>query len=291
MPDAARYRNEHELPLERKKDSPWHYSYSWLSEHLGLPAGTWDRQVRSYCCCLLSDLISFKVTEKEQSFLDTDEAASSELEMRPKADRELSSVQEDQDEFLQSMRRDLLAPPDASSAAKKHLALVEFSLQQPKTESHTKRYLGETYKQPMVLSLLSVPDGRLVGVKVCLFMPESLAAKNYFLPLTFAEPLSSPKTTAFVQAFRDVTNKLAEDHLVVSQEHNLDARRAPGDKRLYSFLLYQLVPFEILLTWRACQLKLRTDHSAAVANAVSTIARLRTVGVSRYIALAGLPKI
>ena len=93
--------------------------------------------MRSYCCSLLSDLVCFKVTEKEQSFLDTDEAGSSELELRLKADRELSSVQEDQDEFLQSMRRDLLAPPDARSTAKKHLASVELSLQLPKTESHS----------------------------------------------------------------------------------------------------------------------------------------------------------
>ena len=246
--------------------------------------------MRSYCCSLLSDLVCFKVTEKEQSFLDTDEAGSSELELRLKADRELSSVQEDQDEFLQSMRRDLLAPPDARSTAKKHLASVELSLQLPKTESHSKRYLGETYKQPMVLSLLSVPDGRLLGVKVCLFSPESLAAKNYFLPLSFAEPLSSPKTAAFVQAFKELANRLAEDHLVVSQDRNLDARRAPGDKRLYSFLLYQLVPFEVLLIWRALQLKQRTDHSAAVASAVSSIARLRTIGASRNCLQAGPPK-
>ena len=250
-----------------------------------MPVGIWDRQVRTYCCSLLSDLICFKVTEKEESFSDTEEPPNNGQDQRQKTDREFPPVQEDQDEFLQSMQQDLLAPPFAPARPKKLLASVDFTLLQPKTEWHIKRFLGSTYRQPMVVSLLSIPDKRLLGVKVCLFKPETLSAKNYFLPVSFSEPFSSPKTAAFTQAFKELSSKLVETHLSVSLDHNLDARRASSDKRLYSFLLYQTLPFETLLIWSGLLLKARAEASF-VASAVSTIARLRSVSFGRNISLA-----
>lgn len=283
---AARYRNEDDLPLELKNNCSRQYSYSWLSDQLGMQADVWDRHVRSYCCSLLSDLISFKVTEKEQSFSDSEEACSKGIEQqRQKPARELQSVQEDQDEFLQSMRHDLLFPTDP--ATKKLLATVDFDLILPKTECHIKRYLGETYKKPMVISLLSIPGKRLLGAKVSLFKPESLSTKSYLLPISFTEQFCSAKTASFIQAFKEHSGRLTEDHLVVSQDHNLDARRAPGDNRLYSFLFHQQIPFEMLLIWSAHQMWIRKDTSLVVASALSSIAKLKTFSVNRSATLAG----
>lgn len=216
------------------------FSTEQLIRKLGFPPLPWDKQAKGYYLSVLSDLLIFKVSEASRSV-----HTSQEINKRPSNEEHEQSSQEIQ----------LFEP---ASGRKQVQALLEVQLTDFKIEAHSKRFIGKKYKFPLVLSLISIPGIRVVGVKACFFNPETLEESSAFFPLAssvFKESegreVSEKKIQELSALFKEKSQEISYNHVSVSEEFVIEVRRCRDSRRIFQMKNGLILPFEKVLLWYA----------------------------------------
>ena len=214
------------------------FSSEQLSRKLGIPLLPWDKQAKGFYLSVLSDLLTFKVTEAHKTL---------------STSRDVSPNQNNEEHELSNQEIQLFEP---SSKRKPVHAQLEVQVSDFKIEAHSKRFIGKRYKFPLVLSLISIPGIRVIGVRACFFNPESLKESSAFLPLASTiynqsegRVVSEKKIQELSVLFKEKSQEVSFNHLTVNEEFTIEVRRSRESRRVHQIKNHLILPFEKVLLW------------------------------------------
>ena len=226
--------------MNEKLDSYIEQSYRSIELSIGIDPEKWDKPTRIYAFIILSDLISFKLTE---------------IEFKPESIENIE-ISKTVSDARRSSKESNKINDDAKKGKyfRQNFARIELTKTSLTTQVFWRCFIGNDYKVPVAFSLLSINNNKVIGIKASIFSLNNIHEKSYHMPITLNDKDEKMieiilKNTKSV--FKEKMKEICSNFISISTiDHFRMELKRPDNLQVDTFDSNVIIPFERLLYWQ-----------------------------------------